>query len=196
MDPVVQGAIITVAGTLALAVIGGFIRIVWSSISDRKFFNEIKDKIGNTEGFPLSKQHEAIKETIIEKTNGVEKIMAEKTNGIAERQSNILNKVESIDKLLSQKETEDRFRLESMNESQKEIKSHMQGINKLAEDWERTIAENKELKARNAELEKKYMELDKQYDELEIKNQELEKQNKELLSKNRKARDIDKGIDM
>ncbi len=58
----------------------------------------------------------------------------------------------------------------------------MQGINKLADDWEKTIAENKELKARNAELEKKYMELDKQY--------------KELLSRNRKARGMDKEIDM
>lgn len=175
MDPVVQGAIITVAGTLALAVIGGFIKIVWSSVNDRKFFDQLKDKIGNTEGSSLSKQHEAIKEKIVEKTNTIEKMQNNEF-------SRILNKVDSIDKLLIQKEAEHRFRLESMNENQKEIKSHMQGINKLADDWEKVIAENKELKTRIIEL--------------EGKNKEVQEKYKELLFRYRKDKGMEQEIDM
>lgn len=166
MDPVVQGAIITVAGTLALAVIGGFIKIIWGSINDRKFFNQLKDKIGNTDDSTLSKQHDAIKETITERASIIENTIKKMQNNDFTR---IFNKVDSIDKLLIQKEAENRFRMESMNENQKEIKSHMQGISKLADDWEKTIAENKELKVYITELEKKYMELEKQYKDLSFK---------------------------
>lgn len=168
--------------SIVVAIIGLAGAVLSAAVVDAKGYKKIAGKIGSLKSDTLEGQHERIKEIMVEKTNGVEKIIAERTNGIAERQGSILNKVESIDKLLTQKETEDRFRLESMNESQKEIKIHMQGINKLADDWEKTIAENKELKARNTELEKKYLELDKQY--------------KELLSRNRKARDMDIEIDM
>lgn len=168
--------------SIVVAIIGLAGAVLSAAVVDAKGYKKIGGKIGSLKSDTLEGQHERIKEIMVEKTNGVEKIIAERTNGIAERQRSIFSKVDSIDKLLTQKETEDRFRLESMNESQKEIKIHMQGINKLADDWERTIAENKELKARNTELEKKYLELDKQY--------------KELLSRNRKARDMDIEIDM
>lgn len=169
--------------SIVVAIIGLAGAVLSAAVVDAKGYKKIAGKIGSLKSDTLEGQHERIKEIMVEKTNGVEKIIAERTNGIAERQGSILNKVESIDKLLTQKETEDRFRLESMNESQKEIKIHMQGINKLADDWEKTIAENKELKARNTELEKKYLELDKQYKEL-------------LSKKRRKARDMDKEIDI
>ncbi len=170
MDPVVQGAIITAAGGIILAVI----KIFLDSAKHKKLFDEIKDKIGNLKSDTLEGQHERIKEIMIEKTNGVEKIIAAGANGIAERQRSIFSKVDSIDKEMSA----NKERTASLTLDQKDIRDN---VTKLVNDWEHTIAENKELKARNTELEKKYMELDKQY--------------KELLSKNRKARDMDMEID-
>ncbi len=114
--------------SIVVAIIGLAGAVLSAAVVDAKGYKKIAGKIGSLKSDTLEGQHEAIKETIIgktngvekiiaERTNGVEKIIAERTNGIAERQSSILNKVDSIDKLLTQKETEDRFRLESMNES-------------------------------------------------------------------------------
>jgi len=44
MDPVVQGAIITVAGSLALATIGGFVKILQGVINDGKAHFDLKNK--------------------------------------------------------------------------------------------------------------------------------------------------------
>lgn len=151
MDPVVQGAIVTVAGTLALAVIGGFVKIIWSSINDRKLFDQLKDKIGNTEGSSLSKQHEAIKDKIAEKASNIEK-----------SQDRIFNKVDSIDKEM----VVSRERYASLNLDQRDIRDN---VNKLVNEWEYAIAENKELKNRIKELETKNRELEKQYKDLSFK---------------------------
>ena len=167
MDPVVQGAIVTVAGTLALAVVGGFIKIIWSSINDRKIFNQLKDKIGNTEGSSLSKQHERIKETIVERANGIEKMQ---NNEFAR----IFNKVDSIDKeVVANKE-----RYASLNLDQRDIRDN---VNKLVNEWEHAIIENKELKNRIKEL--------------EIKNRELEKQYKDLSFQYRKEKSRENDIE-
>lgn len=189
MDPVVQGAIITVAGTLALAVVGGFIKIIWGSISDRKFFNEIKDKIGNTEGFPLSRQHEDIKETIEGRTDVIKETIKERTSNIEKAQDSILIKVYNID----QEMAANKERYGTLNLDQREIRN---SVNKLVIEWEHAIAENKELRSRIMELEKQIEKMGKQYDELEIKNKELEKQNKDMSLRHRKVRGMDKEIDM
>ncbi len=155
MDPVVQGAIITAAGAVTLAALAGFFKIILS-FRDKKLFEEIKAKIGNHKSDTIEGQHDNIEKTIVNKTNNLKDNIA---NIRSTELLRISNKVEGIDRLLSKKEIEDKFRLNSMNDSQKEIKIHIEGINKIANDWERVIAENKELKGRIAELEKKNKEL-------------------------------------
>lgn len=152
--------------SIVVAIIGLIAVVVSGIITDFKWYKKIAEKIGNHKSDTLEGQHERIKETIAEKVNNVEKNIVEKVNGIEKVQDRVFNKVDCIDKLLIQKETEHKFRLDSMNENQKEIKNHVQGISKFIDDWEKTIVENKELKSRIAELEKKNRELEEKYDRL------------------------------
>lgn len=174
---------------IVIAIIGLIAAIMTQVIADFKGYRKIADKIGNHKSDTLEGQHERIKEIVVEKTNGVEKIIAAGANGIAERQRSIFSKVDSIDKEMAA--NKDRYT--SLNLDQRDIRD---SVGKLVNEWEHAITENKELKSRIMEMEKQIEKMGKQYDEIEAKNKELEKQNKDMSVRHRKTRGMDNEIDM
>lgn len=155
MDPVVQGAIITASGAIALAALAGFFKIILS-FRDKKLFDEIKTKIGNHKSDTLEMQHENIKEAISGKLDSVGKIVADNTINLKENNKNEFNRIYAkVDKINSTMDKNE-IRYENLNLDQRIVRSN---VEKLVYDWERIIVENKELKGRITELEKKNKEL-------------------------------------
>lgn len=171
-------AVITLIGT-----------VVFQIIADLKGYKKIAAKMGNHKSDTLEGQHERIEGLIMTRADVIKETVKDRTSNIEKAQDNILTKVYNIDQEMAL--AKDRYL--TLNLDQREIKD---SVGKLVNEWEHAIAENKELKIFIIQLEKQIGKMEKQYDELEIKKKELDKQYKELLSRNRKARGMDKEIDM
>ncbi|MCX7773195.1 MAG: hypothetical protein N2376_08815, partial [Clostridia bacterium] len=137
MDPVVQGAIITVAGTLVLAVIGGFIKIVAGTINDKKYWGRVDLKIGAAEGKSLSDQHSEIKNIVID---GNDKLI----NKVEHSADKLLNEVKGIDTFLKVKEEREKGRYASLSDSQKRLDSQIEGIKSIFTELNRLQIENQQ----------------------------------------------------
>jgi uncharacterized protein (DUF3084 family) len=96
--------------------------LIANLLNDFFGWKKVKNRIGNNKSSSLEEQHEDIKDTIVERT------------------SNIYAKVEKINDITVKNE----FLYGNLNSNQKEIKEN---INNFIRDWEKTISENKELKA-------------------------------------------------
>lgn len=153
--------------SIVVAIISLIAVVISAIITDFKGYKKIAGKIGNLKSDTLEGQHERIKETIAERANSIEKMQNNEFN-------RIFNKVDNIDKeMVANKE-----RYASLNLDQRGISDN---VNRLVNEWEYAIVENKELKNRIKEL--------------EIKNRELEKQYKDLSFKYRKEKSRENDIE-
>lgn len=175
MEPVIQVAIITVAGSLALAIIGGFIKILINIFDEKKFQRDIASKIdlkiGNTESGSLSKQHENMEKSIKD-------VVVDKTNNLKEMQErNFLQlypKIENIDKYIDGERENKILRYNNLNESQKRLEDSFKTMAAFGEEWKRVNEENIRLKQENQILVEKNRELLNQIRTYENERDELE----------------------
>ncbi|OZV13486.1 hypothetical protein CIW83_02775 [Tissierella sp. P1] len=142
MEPVVKAAIITVAGSMALATLGGFIKIVQGIIDEKKFQDQINSKIdskiGNTEVGSLSKQHESL-----EKLGNMNKEQI--LNEIKLSSNNIKDILEVRDKV-------EETRYNNLGDGQKRLEDSFKTIEGFREEWKRVNEENIKLKEENVKL--------------------------------------------
>ncbi|TAH61135.1 MAG: hypothetical protein EWM50_06185, partial [Gottschalkiaceae bacterium] len=148
---------------IVIAIIGLIAAIMTQVVADFKGYRKIADKIGNHKSDTLEGQHESLGKTIIERTNSIEKIQNSEFN-------RIFNKVDNIDKEMATNKEANKERYNNLNFDQKKVKDN---VDRLVYDWERTIAENRELKGRITELEKKIDELEKVNEKLVIQNRKI-----------------------
>lgn len=175
MDTVIASLITGIFAVVAVLVTNGY--------TNKKGYEKLDSKIGDLGDNTLNRQHEEINNSIRAKTENMEKAIMEKT-------SNIYTKVDSIDKITVKNEA----LYENLNQNQKEVRNN---VNKLVLDWERTISENKELKAINKKLleevssfkENRFetkietKDIKEKLDKLISINGEITKENQELKSK-------------
>ena len=146
MDPVVQAAIFTVCGTLALAVLGGFVKIVASTFTDKKGWKSVNANIGNTQRGSLSAQHEDLAKSI---SNGNSQII----NKFEASSDKLFSEVKNMDTFLKVKEEREKHRYASLSESQKNIDTHIEGMKATFTELQRIQIENLILHKRVQELE-------------------------------------------
>ena len=150
MDPVVQGAIITVAGTIIIAVIGGFIKIIVDAISGKKRWQSVEEKIGSTQRGSLSDQHT----DIINKIDSTSKIQSNGQRQINGSINRISAGVDSVNKILQINEEREKNRYENLSDSQKKIDYQIEGVKAAFAELRRLQIENQVLQQRIQELEK------------------------------------------
>lgn len=144
MDTIIASLITGIFAVVAVLITNGY--------SKKKGYDKIDSKIGELYNTTLSRQHEDIKDSIFDKTEILEKSIIEKT-------SSIYSKVDNIDKITSQNKN----LYENLNLEQKEVKTN---LDKLVFDWQKTIAENKQLLSQNRDLVSENKELLSKNDEL------------------------------
>ena len=156
MDTVIASFITGIFAVVAVLVTNGY--------SKKKGYNKIDSKIGDLYNTTLSRQHEDIERSIIDKTSTIEKSIIEKT-------SNIYAKVEKINDITVRNEA----LYQNLGSNQKEIKTSM---GNFILDWEKTISENKEVKLLNEKLANKVDKLINEVNLLKESKFEMKVENK------------------
>lgn len=131
-------AIATIVGTL-IAVAGS---ILVNCIINSKGYKDIKDKMGELPNTTLSGEHKKISDDIIrsvekENKNVVDKIGILNNTTLSGQNTEIINKVNNIDKMLFSEIQKSNVKYDNLTEKQKDLKEQIKSIEVMMKELER-----------------------------------------------------------